>query len=251
LSGEQVALGEHQQWSDDSAHGRRGVGYVYSSQFLSDDAAERELRLYAGPQAEGVAARALKMRIGHNRKLWVKNCLAVGLAGGFIEPLESTGIALVSQGLELLRVHFPTREFPESLADSYNDAMASLYEHIREFVVLHYCTTSREDTEYWRANKHNRNLPPGLAARLERWRYRAPANFDNRSGFNFFHPTSLHYILAGMHRFTQPTDYVRNRVPAERVAFIRRRIRDVHASALAASIDHAEFLRAQSRAAAP
>jgi tryptophan halogenase len=247
LSAQQVALGEHQQWSDDSAHGRRGVGYVYSSNFISDEAAERELRAYVGAQAAGVTARPLKMRIGHNRRLWVKNCVAVGLAGGFIEPLESTGIALVSQGLELLRVHFPTRDFAEPLADSYNDAMASLYEHIRDFVVVHYCTTQREDTEYWRANKHNPNVPPRLAAQLERWRYRAPAIFDNKSGFNFFHPTSFHYILAGMHRFTEPTDYVRNRLPSERVAFMRRRIRDVHANALAASIDHVEYLKALHR----
>jgi tryptophan halogenase len=146
-----------------------------------------------------------------------------------------------------LRVHFPTRDFAEPLADSYNDAMASLYEHIRDFVVVHYCTTQREDTEYWRANKHNPNVPPRLAAQLERWRYRAPAIFDNKSGFKFFHPTSFHYIHAGMHRFTEPTDYVRNRLPSERVAFVRRRIRDVHANALAASIDHVEYLKALHR----
>ena len=102
------------------------------------------------------------MRIGHNRKLWVKNCVAIGLAGGFIEPLESTGIALVSQGLALLSFHFPTRDCPEPLADSYNSGMTRLYEHIREFIVLHYCTTQREDTEFWRANKHNPNVPERL-----------------------------------------------------------------------------------------
>jgi tryptophan halogenase len=245
LSDQQVAIGTEQRWSDDSSHGRRGVGYVYSSQFISDDDAERELRGYAGPQAENVSARRLKMRIGHNRKLWVKNCVAIGLAGGFIEPLESTGIALVSQGLALLLAHFPTRDFPEPLADSYNGAMARLYEHIREFIVLHYCTTQREDTEYWRANRHNPNVPPRLKSQLEQWRHRAPAVFDNASGFDFFHHTSFHYILAGMRHLPQPTDYVRNRLPNSLVAHIRRRIEEVHAAAFAASIDHVEFLRRQ------
>jgi tryptophan halogenase len=247
LSDEHVAIDEQQTWSDDSAHGRRGVGYVYSSRFISDDAAEQELRGYAGAQAQGVAARALKMRIGHNRKFWVKNCVAIGLAGGFIEPLESTGIALVCQGLELLRVHFPTRAFPAPLADSYNDAMTRIYEHVRDFIVVHYCTTRREDTEYWRANKHNPNIPARLQAHLEQWRYRAPDAFDNAGGFDFFHHTSYHYILAGMHRAPEPNDYVRNRLPASRIEHIRRRIGEVHASALAASIDHLEYLRAQHR----
>jgi tryptophan halogenase len=221
------------------------VGYVYSSQFISDDAAERELRAYVGPQADAVNTRRLNMRIGHNRKLWVKNCVAIGLAGGFIEPLESTGIALVSQGLALLRLHFPTRDFPEPLADSYNGGMARLYEHIREFIVLHYCTTQREDTEYWRANKHNPNVPPRLQAQLQQWRYRTADTFDNVSGFDFFHQTSFHYILAGMGRAPEPTDYVRNRVPKTLIAHIRRRIEEVHAAAFAATIDHVEFLRRQ------
>jgi tryptophan 7-halogenase len=248
LSDQGVTLEGHQQWSDDSAHGRRGVGYVYSSRFLADDEAERELRKYVGARAEGVDARSLKMRIGHNRKFWEKNCVAIGLAGGFIEPLESTGIALVTQGLELLRIHFPTRDFPEPLADSYNAAMTRLYEHIREFIVLHYCTTRRDDTEFWRANKHNPNIPDRLRSQLEQWRYRAPDVFDNNSGFDFFHHTSFHFILAGMRHLPLPSDYVRRRLSNDLIDHIRRRISEVHAGALAASVDHVEFLRNQYRA---
>jgi tryptophan 7-halogenase len=247
LSDQSVEIGGPQQWSDDSAHGRRGVGYVYSSQFISDEQAERELRQYVGARAEGIDARFLKMRIGHNRKLWEKNCVAIGLAGGFIEPLESTGIALVTQGLELLRLHFPTSDFPEPLAASYNAAMTRLYEHIREFIVLHYCTTRRDDTEYWRANRHNASIPERLKAQLEQWRYRAPSEFDNESGFDFFHHTSFHYILAGMRHAPVPTDYVRRRLSNDLIEHMRRRIAEVHAGALAASIDHVEFLRGQYR----
>ncbi len=245
LSDQATEIGTPQEWSDDSAHGRRGVGYVYSSAFISDEAAERELRNHIGAEAEGRDARFLRMRIGHNRKFWVKNCVAIGLAGGFVEPLESTGIALVTQGLQLLRVHFPTRECPEPLAESYNGAMGRLYEHILEFIVLHYCTTQREDTEFWRANKHNIDIPERLKAQLETWRYRAPNAFDNESGFDFFHHTSFHYVLAGMHFVPQPTVYVRNRVPRSRAEFIRNRIKRVHENALALSIDHVDFLKRQ------
>jgi tryptophan halogenase len=147
----------------------------------------------------------------------------------------------------MLRRYFPTRDFPEPLADSYNDAMARLYEHIREFIVLHYCTTQRDDTEYWRANQHNRNIPPRLSALLEQWRHRAPTAFDNVSGFDFFHYTSYHCILSGIRHVAPPSDYVRSRLPQDLVEHIRRRIAEVHASAFGASIDHAEFLRAQYR----
>ena len=245
LSDQRVELGGQQRWSDDSAHGRRGIGYVYSSRFISDEAAERELRGYVGEQAEGINARLLKMRIGHNRKFWVKNCVAIGLAGGFIEPLESTGIGLISQGLAFLAFHFPTRDFPEPLAESYNDGMTRLYDHIREFIVLHYCTTQREDSEFWRANKHNPHVPARLQSLLEQWRHRAPDAYDNVSGFDFFHPTSFQYILAGMRHLAPPSDYVRSRLPGSLVAHIRRRIGEVHASALAVSIGHIDFLRAQ------
>jgi len=244
LSDQKTAVGG-QQWSDDSAHGRRGVGYVYSSQFIADDAAERELRGYVGPEAEGINARFLKMRIGHNRRFWIKNCVAMGLAGGFIEPLESTGIALVSQGLNMLAAHFPTSDCPEPLAESYSAAMTRLYEHIREFVVLHYCISQRDDTEYWHANRNNPNIPPGLQEKLDQWRYRSPHVFDNISGFDFFHQTSFHYILAGLRHLAQPTDYIRNRLPQSLVDHMRRRIAEVHAGALAASVDHVEFLRKQ------
>ena len=205
---------------------------MYSSQFIADEAAERELRGYIGEQADGIDARFLKMRIGHNRKFWVKNCVAIGLAGGFIEPLESTGIGLISQGLALLSLHFPTRDVAEPLADSYNDGMTRLYDHIREFIVLHYCTTQREDTEYWRANKHNPHVPLRLQSLLEQWRYRSPEPWDNLSGFDFFHHTSFQYILAGMRRHAEPSDYVRSRLPPSLIEHIRRRIGEVHAGAL-------------------
>jgi hypothetical protein len=125
--------------------------------------------------------------------------------------------------------------------------MTRLYEHIREFIVLHYCTTRREDSEYWRANRHNPSIPDRLESHLEQWRYRAPDSFDNLSGFDFFHPTSFQYILAGMDRAPVPSDYVRRRLSNELIEHMRRRIAEVHAGAYAATIDHVEFLRRQSR----
>ena len=123
--------------------------------------------------------------------------------------------------------------------------MTRLYEHIREFIVLHYCTTQREDTEFWRANKNNPHLPPRVAVTA---RAVAPSRAGTRTTIErlrFLSPTSFQYILAGMGHLAPPSDYVRNRY---RQSFI-----DAHAAAdrrgacerSAVSIDHIEFLRRQ------
>jgi len=94
---------------------RNGNGYVYSSAFLENDAAEREFRHYLGQGAEGCAAHHIKMRIGRNRRSWVKNCVAIGLASGFVEPLESTGIFFIQHAIEQLVAHFPNMSFDPSV----------------------------------------------------------------------------------------------------------------------------------------
>src|SRR5262249_33546654 len=88
-------------------YGRDGTGYVYSSRFIDRDEAERELREFLGPAAEKSSANHIKMRIGRCRRSWVKNCVAIGLSSGFVEPLESTGIFFIQHGIEELAKHFP------------------------------------------------------------------------------------------------------------------------------------------------
>jgi Tryptophan halogenase len=222
---------------------RRGIGYVYASNFISDEEAERELRRHIGPAAEKVTARKLHMRVGRCRRFWVKNCVAIGLAGGFLEPLESTGIYLTEMGIKLLFENFPERAFAEPLAETYNRQMAGLYDETMRFIVLHYCLTQREDTPFWRANKYHAHIPDVLKEQLALWQHRLPCLFDDRQGLQFFGHGSQLYILAGMKfPFTSGTA-TRNFVdPAQAQAYARH-LDEYRRKALASTPDHTTYIR--------
>jgi tryptophan 7-halogenase len=223
---------------------RRGTGYVYSSHYISDEDAERELRQYLGPAAEGIKARKLEMRVGRSRRFWVKNCVAIGLAGGFLEPLESTGIYLTEMGIKLLFENFPEVEYCEPIADIYNRQMAGLYDETMRFIVLHYCLTQREDTPFWRANKHHQNIPAALQEQLRLWKYRLPCLFDDRGGLQFFGHGSQLYILAGMKFPFASGSATRHFVDPRAARGYARYVEDVRRRTLAATPDHTEYIRA-------
>lgn len=128
---------------------RTGNGHVYSSHFMKDEDAERILMQGLDGQALD-APRQLRFKTGRRRKAWIKNCVAVGLAGGFIEPLESTAIRLIESGVGGLIQHFPNMDFRPELADEFNRLTAFQYESIRDFVVMHYKLTKRDDSDFWR-----------------------------------------------------------------------------------------------------
>lgn len=179
---------------------RRGVGYVYSSAFLSDERAEAEFRSKLGPSGEGVELRRIKMRVGRHRNLWVKNCVAVGLAGGFIEPLESTGLDLIYRGLTTLQHCFPDKSLNPNVIDIYNERMASYYDAIRDFIVLHFCITTRRDTPYWRACAEDLELSDGLRQLMSVWREANGKIYLTRVGSlgEYFGPLSYYCIMIGM-----------------------------------------------------
>jgi tryptophan 7-halogenase len=130
---------------------RTGCGYVYSSNHTTPERAIRELRRFKGvDRADRTEPRHVSMRIGHRTEFWKANCVSIGLAGGFVEPLESTGLFFIQHGLELLMDHFPDGEFPKILSDTYNQRMARAYEEVRDFIMLHYALSTRKDTRFWR-----------------------------------------------------------------------------------------------------
>ena len=100
---------------------RRGCGYVYSSQHLSREQAEEELRRHLGPASDGVRPNHIRMRVGRTRRSWVKNCVAIGLAGNFLAPLESTGIFPTEFALAMLVAHSPDNDFDETRADAFTE----------------------------------------------------------------------------------------------------------------------------------
>jgi len=152
---------------------RIGTGYVYASDYTTPDQAEQRLREFVGPAAADLPANHIKMRIGRSRRHWVHNCVAIGLSSGFVEPLESTGIFFIQHGIEQLVKHFPAADWDNGLRDSYNQLVSRCMDGVREFLVLHYYASRRQDNQYWKDAKH-RPLPGGLAERLERWESRLP-----------------------------------------------------------------------------
>jgi len=141
---------------------RFGNGYVYSSAFCSADEAERELRESLGMLDSETAARHLKMRIGRVTRHWNKNCLAVGLAQGFIEPLEATALLFIQRTATHFVEFLEAGDLSESAHDRFNQRINDHFEGTRDYIVTHFKTNTRRDTEYWRANAENRNLSDSL-----------------------------------------------------------------------------------------
>ncbi len=177
---------------------RRGTGYVYSSAFASEDEAETLLRRHNGA-ADGAEARHLNMRVGHRARVWEKNCLALGLASGFIEPLESTGIYLVEHAIQMFLDYLPASAGSEAPRAKYNELMSDLYDELRDFIVLHYVLTQRKDTPFWKAYSSEVKIPDSLATNLALWREKAPSNTDIQRRLSLFGMPNWFYILAGMH----------------------------------------------------
>ena len=152
---------------------RVGNGLVFSSRFLSDDVAKEELvRSIEGKPL--TMPRVLKFQTGRRRVVWNKNCVALGLSSGFIEPLESTSIHLMMIGVTRLLHMFPFGGIHQSMLDQYNEASRIEMEKTRDFVVLHYHATQRDDTPFWR---HCRDMPipDSLAQRIDMFKQTAYA----------------------------------------------------------------------------
>ncbi|MEM9225151.1 MAG: tryptophan halogenase family protein [Pseudomonadota bacterium] len=182
-----------------------GSGYIYSSKFISDDEAIAEFKAHAGPAAADTEPRIIRMRIGKTRRSMVKNCLALGLSSGFVEPLEATAIYSVQLGLMWLTKYLPENDFSPVVEKRYNEQIDMLYREIVDFIVLMFHVSNRDDSDFWRTVRHDLPIPDTLAEKLELWQHTMPDELELQDN-QFF--TANSYLSALMGKgFYKGRDY--------------------------------------------
>jgi glycine/D-amino acid oxidase-like deaminating enzyme len=187
---------------------RYGNGYVYSTQFCTPDAAETELRRHLGLLDSDAPARHLKMKLGRVTKHWNRNCLAVGLSQGFIEPLEATALLFIQQTAATFVEFLEQGDLSEEAHERFNQQVNAHFEGTRDYIVTHYKTNTRRDTEYWRANAANLDLSDDLKKLYSAWMEGKSIVPGVRQqvigkGYPVF---SWYSIMAGMGIFPDPAD---------------------------------------------
>jgi tryptophan halogenase len=204
---------------------RRGVGYVYSSAHSSDMQAEQDLRAYLEPtmgkkNAEAAEFRQLKINPGHRASFWQKNCVAVGMSAGFIEPLEASALALVELSAAMIRDSMPAnRELIAVAAERFNERFQYRWDRVIDFLKLHYVLSQRRDSDYWRDHRAASSIPDRLQELLNLWRYQAPSRLDFVQTDEIFPAASYQYVLYGM-GFTTESPVVARR--SENIELARR-----------------------------
>ena len=183
---------------------RRGTGHVYSSAHISEDEATAQLLSYireiAGDKAaSSVVPRKIRFQPGHRREFWHRNCVAIGMSSGFIEPLEASALVMIELAAGMIADQMPpTREIMDIVARRYNRKFRRHWNQIIEFLKLHYILSARNDSPYWQDNHAAASIPEKLAEQLLMWRHRSPWHQDAEAVDELFPTASYQYILYGM-----------------------------------------------------
>ena len=225
---------------------RVGNGYVYSSDQVSDDAALAvlESRLEGEPLG---SPNAVRFRAGHVTRFWDKNCVAIGLAAGFLEPLESTSISLIQMGIDKLIHFWPNADGAHDLAAEYNRLSIQEFERVRDFIILHYSANGRTDGELWRYCREM-TLPDTLAHKLAL--YQARGFLVQYQSESFFDPSWV-CMYANFGIEARAWDPRADLLAIEELQTLTRRLRDDIAAMAREGVRHHEFLRLAGALAAP
>ena len=189
---------------------RRGTGHVYSSAHMSEDEAAEKLLAYireiAGDEAAAKAApRKIRFEPGHRREFWHRNCVAIGMSSGFVEPLEASALGMIELAAGMIADQLPpTRDVMDIVAARYNRKFRRHWDQIIEFLKLHYVLSARDDSPYWQDNRAPASIPEKLAEQLLLWRHRSPWHQDAEAVDDLFPVASYQYILYGMGFRSEP-----------------------------------------------
>jgi tryptophan halogenase len=193
-----TALGAGWAWRV-PLYSRVGTGYVYSSAFRSDDEARAEFLAHlrasgdlpaGGPDPD---TRVINMRVGYTRQPWIKNCVAIGLSSGFVEPLEATAIYSIDAAATRLVMNFPDKQCSPALAKAYNERATALIEEIIDFLQINYLTSNRREP-YWAAIREETRRSDWLLEKMELWQHRYP-DLDDTYGKLLFDFSNFIYTL--------------------------------------------------------
>ncbi|WP_299596873.1 tryptophan halogenase family protein [uncultured Microbulbifer sp.] len=222
---------------------RDGNGHVYSRQFMSDARAEEILRANIPGALNATSTlnaepRKIGFTPGRRARAWENNCIAIGLSAGFLEPLESTSIALIETAIEKIKTLVTNFDFHPSVVEEFNQTTALEYERVRDFLILHYKASQRDDSEFWRYCR-NMALPESLQHKLDLF---LNSGYIVNYRWEMFHQPSWLAIFAGFDVLPENYDLRVDQFPDEQ---IEHSLNEMHRSlqrAVSGAPDHQQFI---------
>ena len=177
---------------------RRGIGYVYASEYTTTLQAKQTLADYIGVTSDELKVKEIKFTAGHREKFWHKNCMAIGLSAGFLEPLEAAALMLIEISADHIAQQLPgCKSLLPIVAERFNNDMTIRWGKIIEFLKLHYVLSKREEP-FWQAMRAEPSIPKHLSEQLKIWKYQPPNEYDFSSAVETFPAASYLYVLYGM-----------------------------------------------------
>lgn len=193
---------------DISLQSRRGTGIVYSSEFCTDQEAETTLREYLQDTSgtidiDSLMARTIKFEPGYRTKFWHKNCVAIGMSAGFIEPLEASALVMVELSAQYICKHLPLNKAQLPVVEKrFNELFSYRWARIIDFLKYHYVLSQRQ-SKYWQAHQQPESIPEGLQELMALWQTKSPEHADLWQQDEIFSGASYQYVLLGMANPTQ------------------------------------------------
>ena len=225
------------QWRIPTQH-RTGNGHIYSSQYMDDNEAIDILMegLDSDPIGE---PRKIRFKTGYRDALWNKNCIAIGLSAGFLEPLESTSLFLIQQGISRFITLFPTANISTVVRDEYNKQMRKEFHQVRDFIILHYVATQRDDSPFWNYCR-NMSIPDSLNEKIDLFK---EAGRVFRYDDELFSKPSWIAVLLGQNILPKANDPIVSSLSFEHVNHSLNSMHGAMVKAAEKMTSHEEFLR--------